>query len=255
MTLIPPPSTPSNNPNKRPRVESPTSPPSFQELGQLLSQTTELVSLLSERADRAESSADGDLGLIFRGLGAVLHGISMWMSTVVPSADVSPAVTVEDEYRARSVVIERLPELDGKPSHQIAGDQARVEEMMDLAGFGARGLALFRMGKAENKDGSRRHRLLKVIFPSRTLQRQFLANSRKIRSSFPSVFVRPSLTEEERAEAFRLRQEKRQLTQDTGKLHVVFDGVVMLSSDADKLRKEKELKKNNRQPDQPRGDN
>ncbi|KAH7718668.1 hypothetical protein AAVH_13896 [Aphelenchoides avenae] len=68
-------------------------------------------------------------------------------------------------------------------------------------------VAAYRMGKPSHE----RPRLLKVVFATRSMQRAVLSASRHLRndSQYAEVYVRPSLTKEQRDAEFQLREECR----------------------------------------------
>ncbi|KAH7711587.1 hypothetical protein AAVH_21105 [Aphelenchoides avenae] len=68
-------------------------------------------------------------------------------------------------------------------------------------------VAAYRMGKPSHE----RPRLLKVVFATRSMQRAVLSASRHLRNDpqYAEVYVRPSLTKEQRDAEFQLREECR----------------------------------------------
>ncbi|KAH7712409.1 hypothetical protein AAVH_20251 [Aphelenchoides avenae] len=84
----------------------------------------------------------------------------------------------------------------------------------------------YRMGQ-QNRD---RPRLLKVVLATRSMQRAFLAAARHLRldPDFKDVFVRPSLTREQRDAEFRLREECRRRRDAGEKVHI-YRGLIVQS--------------------------
>ena len=146
------------------------------------------------------------------------------------------AEALEDEARRRSLVIDGLPESTAAtPSVRVAEDSGAVTALLDELGVEAQPLAVYRMGKASPT----RPRLVKVLLPFSSAQRSALAASKKLKHSakFGRVFVRPSLSADERRRAFELRQEARERKKN-GEDVIVFRDAVIKRSDhpANKMR-------------------
>lgn len=64
--------------------------------------------------------------------------------------------------------------------------------------------------------------LLKVVFATRSMQQAFLAAARHLRndSEYKDVYVRPSLTREQRDAEYKLRQECRRRRDAGEKVHI-----------------------------------
>ena len=164
-------------------------------------------------------------------------------SSSAPSA-LDMAVAIEEDKRERSVVIQYLPEgsdtLTG--SQRVSCDADAIGKMCDLAGIEVGGLVHFRMGRrhspsSSSAPASKGPRLLKLMFPGRSHQRDFLAKSREIRKdpSFAKIFIRPSLSKEQRNAEYKLRKEKRDRV-SKGENVVIYDGKIMSRAEADALR-------------------
>lgn len=140
---------------------------------------------------------------------------------------------IEKDKRERSIVVQGLSEsVATKASERVADDRAKVTAMFDLVELEHTPAAVFRMG---DKSQSR-PRLLKVMFDSRSAQRTFLSKSRDLSSSFPGVFIRPSMTKTEREEAFQLREKKRAMRKE-GKDVVIYAGSIYERSQMDEVKK------------------
>jgi hypothetical protein len=86
-------------------------------------------------------------------------------------------------------------------------------------------VAAYRMGQQSNG----RPRLLKVVFATRSMQRAVLSASRHLRSDpqYAEVYVRPSLTKEQRDAEFQLREECRRLRAQGHRCSIRNGAVVM----------------------------
>lgn len=115
----------------------------------------------------------------------------------------------EEKERRRSIVISGLSECAGKPSERRAADKCRLDELIDELDVDADVVTTYRMGV--KKEGGR-PRLLKVVLGSSRQQQAALRSSGKLKSSavFAGVFVRASLTQQQREEDYRLRKEVRE---------------------------------------------
>lgn len=116
-------------------------------------------------------------------------------------------VDAEEKERRRSIVVSGLPEIAGKPSERRAADKERLHSLVDELDVDVDVTAAYRMGE---KKGDR-PRLLKVVLGSSKHQQSLLRGCGKLKTSpnFGGVFVRPSLTKEQRQEDFVLRTELR----------------------------------------------
>ncbi|KAL6743856.1 hypothetical protein Aduo_016847 [Ancylostoma duodenale] len=148
-----------------------------------------------------------------------------------------PHKNCEDFLHRRSIVIQGIPELPLStiPSVRQADVEAKVTEVFDALGVEARPWAVFRMGRwSETKP-----RLTKVILPSRSQYLTVLGRARSLRdtSKYKHIFIRASLTEEERRKEYDLRREAREKNQSLGhKEYVVYRGKVVRISDIPNIR-------------------
>ena len=176
-------------------------------------------------------------------LEAAIAVLSIIPSSCPPSPPLDLAAAIETDKRERSVVVELLSEgPDNVPgSQRVAQDAAAINMMCDIAGIEVGGIAHFRMGKrpmaSSSSSAPKAPRLLKIIFPGRSHQRDFLAKAREIRKNptFAKVFIRPSLSAEQRKAEFLLREEKRRRVKN-GENVVIFDGKLLPRAEADALR-------------------
>ncbi|KIH43934.1 hypothetical protein ANCDUO_26053 [Ancylostoma duodenale] len=112
---------------------------------------------------------------------------------------------IEADKRARSIVMSGLEEPE---EHMRLLDRGldlndKVCDILEILKVDARPSEVFRMGK----PNPARPRLVKVVLPSTSCWRTALSNSRLLReSAFSNVFIRRSMTPEERKREFELRQ-------------------------------------------------
>ncbi|EYC20166.1 hypothetical protein Y032_0022g484 [Ancylostoma ceylanicum] len=112
---------------------------------------------------------------------------------------------IEADKRARSIVISGLEEPTESMRLLDRGLdlERKVCDILEIVKVDARPSEVFRMGK----PNSAKPRLVKVVLPSTSCWRTALSNSRLLRSSASSnVFIRKSMTPEERKREFELRQ-------------------------------------------------
>ncbi|EYC12542.1 hypothetical protein Y032_0047g1539 [Ancylostoma ceylanicum] len=146
----------------------------------------------------------------------------------------------EAEVRARTIVISGLEEADEDllPSKQQADVESKVTEILDTLKVQCRRTAVYSIGKLN----SSRPRLVKVVLPSSFHWRQALANARFLRTNgFRKVFVRRSMTMEERKHDYDMRQQACELNKGKATREwVVFRG---------ELKRVSELPKKSGNPD------
>ncbi|EYC37229.1 hypothetical protein Y032_0651g1151 [Ancylostoma ceylanicum] len=157
-----------------------------------------------------------------------------------------PHKNCEDYFHRRSIVIQGIPELPLStiPSVRQADVEAKVTEVLDALGVEARPWAVFRMGRwSETKP-----RLTKVILPARSQYLAILGRAKSLRdtSKYKHIFIRASLTEEERRKEYDLRKEAREKNQSLGhKEYVVYRGQVVKISDIPNMREGQEKPQGN----------
>lgn len=144
-------------------------------------------------------------------------------------ADISEAL--ESEKRSRSIVIRGLEEAVGDISPfakqtVLEEDVGRILEVLDVE---CRPTEVYRMGR----PNPQRPRLVKVVLPSPAHWRRALANARLLRThGFPHVFIRRSMTADERRRDYELRQEARERNKGgTVREWVVYRGELRRASD------------------------
>ncbi|KAK6761547.1 hypothetical protein RB195_022568 [Necator americanus] len=108
----------------------------------------------------------------------------------------------EADKRSRSVVTSGLP--DSGSSERLGNLEEKVNDILLALNVSCRPVDLYRMGK----PNASRPRLVKVVFPSQFYWRRELANARLLRGAgFPNVYIRRSVTPDERKREYELRQE------------------------------------------------
>lgn len=142
--------------------------------------------------------------------------------------------SVEADKRQRSVVFYGVPEAEKSlpPSQRQLHTEKYISDVLDFLEVEAGPTELFRMGTSS--DG--RPRLVKCIFSSRRFQLETLSRSSRLRTSaaFKTVFVRKSMTREQRAKESELRRRAHDLnTQEFGgkRLYVVYKGEITKTTD------------------------
>ncbi|EYC40050.1 hypothetical protein Y032_0631g860 [Ancylostoma ceylanicum] len=121
------------------------------------------------------------------------------LQTLAAKVPMELSAQIEAETRAPTIVISGLEEADNRmlPSQHQADVENKVTKILDVLNVQCRPSAVFRIGKIDNS------RLVKVLLPSAYHWRSALANARLLRSSsFSNVFIRRSMTSEERKHDF-----------------------------------------------------
>lgn len=193
---------------------------------------------ISSQSQREEASHGNDFNqmsahdlissIIARNRDPVIDQMLRALSDKIPK-DFSDAI--EAEKRARSLVISGIEEPDQSlgASEKSRFLQERVNEILDVLNVDCAPSEVFWMGKF---DPSRK-RLVKVLLPSTYYWKRALANARMLRSSdYSGVFIRKSMTEEERRHEYELRQIARERNRGkANKEWVVYRGQLTLVSD------------------------
>ncbi|GMS82717.1 hypothetical protein PENTCL1PPCAC_4892, partial [Pristionchus entomophagus] len=143
---------------------------------------------------------------------SLIRAIGQYLESVSEPEFARSSVTIDDaierDKRERSIVVQGLPESCAeKASERVAEDLSKVTAMLDLAELEHTPATVFRM----------------VPNPV-------------ITSAHPSVYIRPSLTKEEREAAFQLRQRRRQLKAQ-GKDVIVYAGELIERNQLESFKK------------------
>lgn len=131
-------------------------------------------------------------------------------------------IDAEEKERRRSIVISGLPEPQGIPSVRAKEDSGSVVKLLDEIDAEATICSCYRLGA--RKTGA--NRLVKVVFSTSQQQKQVLRNAKKLKNSiqFKKIFLRPSLTLEQRQRESQLWEECKKLREDPknrGKVKIV----------------------------------
>ncbi|XGW16282.1 hypothetical protein V3C99_001610, partial [Haemonchus contortus] len=144
---------------------------------------------------------------------------------------------VEAEKRARSLVVSGIDEAPHqlKPSERQKDLENKVADLLDVLEVECRPVEIYRMGKLDPS----RPRLVKILLPSKAHWRTALANAKNLRSAgLANVFVRKSMTAEERRHEYELRQEARERNRGKSQREwVVFRGELRKISDLSQSQK------------------
>ncbi|EYB84415.1 hypothetical protein Y032_0317g2330 [Ancylostoma ceylanicum] len=112
---------------------------------------------------------------------------------------------IEEEKRSRSIVISGLKECspNTRPSQRQKDLEGKVTEILDALDMECRPVEVRRMGRLDPS----RPRLVKVVFSTRQEWTHALAHAHLLRSSgFDDVYIRRSMTVDERKQEYELRQ-------------------------------------------------
>uniref|UniRef100_A0A7I4XTA6 Uncharacterized protein n=1 Tax=Haemonchus contortus TaxID=6289 RepID=A0A7I4XTA6_HAECO len=116
---------------------------------------------------------------------------------------------IESDKCSPSIVTSGLDEIQGAaPASTRQKDlEEKVTAVLDVLDLECRPAEVYRMGRPDPE----RPRLVKVVLPTRTHWRRALANARLLRGAgLSNVFIRKSMTEDERKRESELRQQARE---------------------------------------------
>lgn len=143
--------------------------------------------------------------------------------------------TVEAEKRGRSLVVSGLPEADEQlqPSAKQRYLEGKIREILDVLMVECNPVEVYRLGRPNDRFP----RLVKVVLPSRSHWTTALSNSYRLRNSgFNNIYVRKSMTQEERRKDFELRQICRERNKNLKhRTWVVYRGKLMRVEDLPKI--------------------
>ncbi|VDO70332.1 unnamed protein product [Heligmosomoides polygyrus] len=133
------------------------------------------------------------------------------LTVAIDKASSAVADGIEEEKRSRSLVVSGVSEPDSEhlpPSLQRAELREKVTNLLDALKVDCEPVEVFRMERAD----SSRPRLVKIVLPTRSHWGTALANARLLRAApgFSHVFVRRSMTGDERKRECELRQAARE---------------------------------------------
>ncbi|EYC35300.1 hypothetical protein Y032_1083g3574 [Ancylostoma ceylanicum] len=151
----------------------------------------------------------------------------------------NPLEIVEAEKRARSIVIAGIPEAgsDLEPLDRVNHTEAMTHKVLNALGVEARPNEIYRMGNVmEGKT-----RLIKCVLPSERFLFTALRNAPALRNltGFDHVYIRRSMTREEREKDKELRRQAHNLnlTEHNGrKVYVVYRNQVVKASEIPQIK-------------------
>ncbi|KIH56949.1 hypothetical protein ANCDUO_12868 [Ancylostoma duodenale] len=138
-------------------------------------------------------------------------------------------------------IIENAPaeaEGDLNPSERLAHTEAAVQNVLDVLGVEARPSEVYRLGVVS--DG--KPRLIKCVLPSQRFYFVALRNARSLRSvsGFDHIYVRRSMSREEREKDKHKRRQAQELNEKNhggNRVFVVYGNQVVKASDIPKIKK------------------
>lgn len=140
----------------------------------------------------------------------------------------------EEIERRRSAVLCGLPESQADtPFERWQEDSNQVNSILNAAGVES-GARIYRLGKFSIDQT--RPRLIKLIFPASIHQRQAIQGQKNFRHDpqHTNIYIRPSLTPEQRKAEAELRKECRELNKDGAKFKIFKGKIVPISTDTTK---------------------
>ncbi|EYC05120.1 hypothetical protein Y032_0084g1786 [Ancylostoma ceylanicum] len=150
-----------------------------------------------------------------------------------------PKAIVDAEKRERSIVIAGLVEADAetKPSQRLIHTEALVTDVLDTLKVESRPEEIYRIGKPE----AGKTRLVKVVFSTQQPCLLTLRRARWLRGQkqFKSVYIRKSMTPEQRLKYMQLRREayeRNQREHNGEKVYVVHNEMVVEACEIPFLR-------------------
>ena len=176
---------------------------------------------------------------IFEKMFAMMERQDSFVSTVTATIEkivakfTMPASSLtadEEEKRIRSLVFIGVPEAQSKePQMRETDDCGTIKSMLNDIDCDAVPREIYRMGA--RKDSSQRP--IKVIFANSHATIQVLRNASRLKDhpNYRRVFIRPSLTPEQRQKDFELRQELRKRRQTDPNLIIRNSQIVSRTND------------------------
>lgn len=141
-------------------------------------------------------------------------------------------ITAEEKERRRSVVVSGLPESDAHSARgKFIDDTNTVSQLLDAIDVECDAVQTYRLGKPI----AGRARLVKIVFPTSYFQSDCLKKAKNLKSSnnFKRVFIRPSMTREQREADYLLRQRLRAANEEgkkTGQHYHIYRGDIVLNT-------------------------
>ncbi|KIH63909.1 hypothetical protein ANCDUO_05784 [Ancylostoma duodenale] len=146
----------------------------------------------------------------------------------------SSVANENEEKRRRSVVISGVEEADKKlPAvERQKHTEMQIEGILNALDVETRSVEIFRMGKSSQG----RPRLVKVVFSSRSFYFDALRNAHRLRNlpMYSGIYLRRSMTAEERDKDRTLRAQAREMNEKEGggrKIYVVYKQKIVKASE------------------------
>lgn len=122
-------------------------------------------------------------------------------------------LSAQELERQRSIIIDGIDEENSNQPmlKRMSTQRNKIYELLETIGVETYPLATYRLGPKPTGQNPK-PRKLKVILPTRGQQRQVLAAAKKLHKleRFKDIFIRPSLTYEQRQLQWKLVQELRE---------------------------------------------
>lgn len=147
----------------------------------------------------------------------------------------APKIDLDLKERNRSIVAYGVKESDAPTNRgKFMADKVTVARLLDVVDAECDAVQVYRMSKSQKKNDDRpdnRPRLLKIVLPSSFHRDMVLKNAKKLKNSeFQGVFIRPSMTKEERDADYLLRQQLRELrAKKDGNYYYISKGAIEIA--------------------------
>uniref|UniRef100_A0A914CVL9 Uncharacterized protein n=1 Tax=Acrobeloides nanus TaxID=290746 RepID=A0A914CVL9_9BILA len=199
------------------RIKSISGKPILLDNTEILDQFKQLSATILENAESKKSA----LGQ------AATKLVALFEHQIVPK--LSGILSAQELERQRSIVIIGLPEPapNTKTYDRIADEMTKIHNILDTIEVEARPVTTYRLGN--RTDDPAKHRLLKVVFATRRQQNAVMASAKKLLSNndYQKVYIRPSLTYEQRIEQKALLKELHERRNKGEKNLVIFKNKIV----------------------------
>ena len=104
-------------------------------------------------------------------------------------------------------MVSGVPEQSGPPSERVKADNEAVAKMLDTIGVKVTPVSIYRLGPYNAQ--ATRSRLIKIVMATSSQQRVSLQQSKNLKgnNSYKGIFIRPSLTRDQREHESKLWNE------------------------------------------------
>ena len=175
------------------------------------------IDKLEKHLTPTETTPVPDLNEILASILSRLDNIEKRLS---PHSTQAPLANPESDHeKQRSLVLSGLPETTGLPSQQKLADLSSVNEIFDEIDVYAAVAHVYRLGKPRD---DKKPRKLKIVLAASAQKWQAIKNARKLAQSvkYKRIFIRPSMSPEERNEDLKLRRELYEMRQSGQKARI-----------------------------------